>query len=125
MDAPARTARPHSDFAVVGAPRGARRRSWPTLAAGIGGPLLLLLALSWPLLFTGATFNEDWLNHLWYMWHESRALAATHQPSLFLDSTEGVFYPFYAFYGGTLYTLAASSASSRFAATRSSAVRCA
>jgi hypothetical protein len=76
------------------------------LAAGIGGPLLLLLALSWPLLFTGATFNEDWLNHLWYMWHESRALQATHLPSLFLDSTEGVFYPFYAFYGGTLYTLA-------------------
>lgn len=70
---------------------------------GVAAPLLLIAALCWPLLFSDATFNEDWLNHLWYMWHQSVALREGHRPSLFLDSASGVFYPFYAFYGGTLY----------------------
>jgi uncharacterized membrane protein len=68
-------------------------------------PLLVIVTLAWPLLFTDATFNGDWLNHLWYMWHQSRALEAGHLPSLFLNYSSGVFYPFYAFYGGTLYAL--------------------
>jgi hypothetical protein len=76
------------------------------VAAGAGGPLLLIGALAWPLLFTDATFNEDWSNHLWYMWHQSVAIRATHLPSLFLDYSSGVLYPYYAFYGGTLYALA-------------------
>ncbi len=61
--------------------------------------------LAWPLLFSDATFNEDWLNHLWYIWHQSVAIRANHLPSLFLNYTRGVFYPFYAFYGGTIYAL--------------------
>jgi hypothetical protein len=69
-------------------------------------PLAIIAALAWPLLFTNATFSEDWLNHLWYMWHQSRAIEAGHLPSLFLNYSGGVFYPFYAFYGGTLYALA-------------------
>jgi hypothetical protein len=72
----------------------------------IGAPLLLVGALAWPLLFTSATFNEDWLNHLWYIWHQSLAIRANHLPSLFLNYSQGIFYPLYAFYGGTIYALA-------------------
>jgi hypothetical protein len=72
---------------------------------GIGAPLLLLGALAWPLVFTDATFNEDWLNHLWYVWHQSDTLRANHLPSLFLEYSHGIFYPLFAFYGGTVYVL--------------------
>jgi hypothetical protein len=71
----------------------------------VGGPLLLLLGLTWPLLFSNSTFNEDWMNHLWYIWHQSLTLRADHLPSLFLNYSNGIFYPVYAFYGGTIYTL--------------------
>ena len=71
----------------------------------MGASLLLLGALAWPLLFSDSTFNEDWLNHLWYMWHQSVAIRANHLPSLFLNYSQGVFYPLYAFYGGTIYAL--------------------
>ena len=67
--------------------------------------LSVIAAVSWPLVFSDATFNNDWLNHLWYMWHESIALREQRLPSLFLDYSRGVFYPLYAFYGGTLYAL--------------------
>lgn len=67
---------------------------------------MLIGALAWPLLFTGATFNEDWLNHLWYLWHQSHSIGAERLPSLFLESSDGIFYPLYAFYGGTLYAVA-------------------
>ncbi len=83
-----------------------RRTARARTAIGIAAPLLLIGALAWPMLFTNATFNEDWSNHLWYLWHQSRALAAAHRPSLFLSYDGGVLYPFYAFYGGTLYALA-------------------
>jgi hypothetical protein len=72
----------------------------------VGAPLLLIGALAWPLLFTSATFNQDWLNHLWYMWHQSLAIREDHLPSLFLSYSRGILYPLYAFYGGTIYALA-------------------
>jgi hypothetical protein len=72
----------------------------------IGGPMILVILLSWPLLFSNRTFNEDWLNHLWYIWHQSLTIRENHLPSLFLNYSHGVFYPEYAFYGGTLYSLA-------------------
>ena len=72
---------------------------------GIGAPVLLLGALAWPLVFTNATFNEDWLNHLWYVWHQSDTLRVNHLPSLFLEYSHGIFYPLFAFYGGTIYAL--------------------
>jgi hypothetical protein len=75
-------------------------------ALGVCASALLLGALAWPLLFTGATFNDDWLNHLWYMWHQSLAIRSEHHPSLFLSYSGGVLYPFYAFYGATLYATA-------------------
>lgn len=69
--------------------------------------LLLMCVLSWPLFFTEAIFNEDWINHLWFIWHQSVALRDNHAPSLFFHYSHGVFYPQYAFYAGTADVLAA------------------
>lgn len=83
-------------------------RPWGRLAriaAEAGGAFVVVAAASWPLVFSDATFNKDWLNHLWYMWHQSIAIREHHLPSLFLNYSQGVFYPIYAFYGGTLYAL--------------------
>jgi len=55
--------------------------------------------------FTNSYFVEDWLNHLWFMWHQSITIRENHLPSLFLNYSQRVFYPHYAFYGGTLYAL--------------------
>jgi hypothetical protein len=72
----------------------------------VGGSALLLIGvLSWPLLFTSSYFNKVWLEHLWLMWHQSLAIRADHLPSFFLNYRYGVFYPHFAFYGGTLYAL--------------------
>jgi hypothetical protein len=75
-------------------------------AVVVGVPaLLIIVVLARPLLFTSATFNPDWLEQLWFMWKQGLAIQANHAPSLFLNYRYGVFYPQYAFYGGTLYTL--------------------
>lgn len=41
----------------------------------------------------------------WYMWKQSLTISAGHLPTLFLNYPRGVFYPWYAFFGGILYTL--------------------
>lgn len=98
----------------------ATRQTRPTVAGGrrlatgpvvrtallLGLPAVLVGILAWPMLFTGNAFNEDWVNHLWYMWNQSQAIRANLHPSLFLNNPHGVFYPQYAFYGGTIYALA-------------------
>ena len=76
------------------------------LATLLGGPALLIGVLAWPMLFAQSVFNEDWINHLWFIWHQSLTIRADHLPSLFLDYSHAVFYPQFAFYGGTLYALA-------------------
>lgn len=68
--------------------------------------LLLLGALTWPLLFTYSGFSGDWENHLWLMWHQSLSIRSGGVPSLFLSSAYSVFNPIYAFYAGTLYSAA-------------------
>jgi hypothetical protein len=73
----------------------------------VGGSALLLIGiLAWPLIFSNSYFTTVWVEHLWFMWQQSLAIRADHLPSLFLNYTYGVFYPHYAFYGGTLYALA-------------------
>jgi hypothetical protein len=64
--------------------------------------------LAWPMLFTTSGFRGDWEHHLWYLWHQSLAIRADHAPSLFLNTEYSVFYPQYAFYGGTIYALGGS-----------------
>jgi hypothetical protein len=71
---------------------------------GVAG-VLVIGALAWPLLFSGSYFNADWLEQPWFIWKQSQAIRANHLPSMFLDYSYGVFYPHYAFYGGTLYAL--------------------
>ncbi len=69
-------------------------------------PLAVLLMIGAPALFTTKGFIDDWVNHLWLTWMQSREISATGHPSLFLNAEPlGVFYPNFAFYGGTLYAL--------------------
>jgi len=88
--------------ALIARARSTRTRALAEVAAG----LIVVAAVSWPLVFTEATFNTDWLNHLWYMWHQSVNIREHLEPTLYLNYAGGVLYPFYAFYGGTLYALA-------------------
>lgn len=70
----------------------------------IGAAAVLLVAA--PLLFTDSGFAPDFTNHLWLNWVEGTGLLQAGHPSYFLNAHEiGVFYPFFAFYGGTLYTI--------------------
>jgi hypothetical protein len=67
------------------------------------GAVLLVAA---PLLFTSSGFGLDFTNHLWLSWVEGTGLAQAGHPSYFLSARGiGAFYPFFAFYGGTLYTI--------------------
>jgi len=75
------------------------------LLAGCLPAALLIGALVWPLVFTDEIFSPDWAEQLWFVSHQALAIEANHAPSLFLHSAGGVFYPIYAFYGGTLYAL--------------------
>jgi hypothetical protein len=58
------------------------------------------------MIFTGDSLNGDWTHHLWLMWNQSLAIRANHVPSFFLHYSHAVFYPIYAFYGGTDYAAA-------------------
>lgn len=85
-----------------------RRPRTSSIARGapvLGVALVLLGALTWPLLFTHSGFTGDWEHHLWLMWHQSLSIQSNNFPSLFLNSSYSVLYPTYAFYGGTLYAL--------------------
>lgn len=87
-----------------------RAGSWLTVplpwALDLGVSTCVLLLLTAPALFTTKGFVDDWVNHLWLTWMQSREISATGHPSLFLNAEPmGVFYPNFAFYGGTLYGL--------------------
>jgi hypothetical protein len=68
-------------------------------------PVVVLAVLLGPLVLTSSTFGQDWPNHLWLVWQQSRNVTAFGHPSYFVQSHLGGFYPFYAFYGGTLYSV--------------------
>ncbi len=67
--------------------------------------MVLLAALAGPLLFTDRTFGFDWPNHLWVLYQQTLNLEGLHRPSYFVQSGLGAYFPWFAFYGGTLYTL--------------------
>jgi hypothetical protein len=70
----------------------------------IAAAAVLLVAA--PLLFTSSGFGIDFTNHLWLSWVEGTGLAQAGHPDYFLNARGiGVFYPFFAFYGGTLYAI--------------------
>ena len=66
-------------------------------------PTIVIFGLLTPILFTDRTFATDWSNHLWLIWAQGLNIRDFGQPSYFLQSSLGAFYPYYAFYGGTLY----------------------
>ena len=69
-------------------------------------PALTIATLMAPMVLTSRTFGQDWPNHLWLVWNQDRNIEVFGHPSLFLQSSLGAFFPWYAFYGGTLYSLA-------------------
>lgn len=67
--------------------------------------LFVALVLLSPMLLTGRTFGVDWTNHVWLMNVQGDAVSSG-GPTLFVHAGKlGVFYPHFAFYGGTLYAL--------------------
>jgi hypothetical protein len=66
------------------------------------GVTLCLLA---PILFTDRTFASDWGNHYWLIYMQGLNIGSLGAPSIYLQSTLGAFYPYYAFYGGTFYAV--------------------
>ncbi len=70
-------------------------------------PALLIGVLTWPLVFSGESFNADWMEQLWFIAKQADSIRTNHLPSLFLNYRFGVFYPHYAFYGATLYVFGA------------------
>jgi hypothetical protein len=71
---------------------------------------LVLVVLMAPMVFSGSTFGGDWPTHLWLVQMQARNIEALGHPSLFFQSSLGAFEPWYAFYGGTLYSLAGGAA---------------
>lgn len=89
----------------MGAMRLVRRPLAQSVAALVGAALVIGF-LAWPMLFTSSGMAQDWVNHLWYVWRQGVAIERDGRPSLFLNDGGSVFYPLYAFYGGTIYSLA-------------------
>jgi hypothetical protein len=68
-------------------------------------PAAVIAGLLCPIVLTDRTFASDWGNHLWLIWVQGLSIEQLGEPTYFLQSTLGAFYPYYAFYGGTMYAL--------------------
>jgi hypothetical protein len=67
---------------------------------------LFVALVAAPMLFTDSGFAIDFTNQLWLVWAAGHALAQAGHPTYFLSATGvGVFYPWFAFYGGGLYMI--------------------
>ena len=60
-----------------------------------------------PMIWKHEFIGFDWYAHLWYIWHQEGSIKDNIFPSLFNFNQTGVFDPHYAFYGGTIYVIAA------------------
>jgi hypothetical protein len=64
------------------------------------------LVVGGPLLFTRNGFSWDFTNNLWLVWVQAKAIGQHDVPTYFVNAPPlGVFYPFFEFYGGTLYAV--------------------
>ncbi len=68
-------------------------------------PILVILFMTAPLTLTNQTFGIDWANHLYLISVQSDSIAETGIPTYFINTASGVFNPYYAFYGGTIYVV--------------------
>ncbi len=66
-------------------------------------PIGVIFGLLTPILLTDRTFSSDWGNHLWLIWMQGQSIRDFGEPSYFLQSSFGAFYPYFAFYGGSIY----------------------
>ncbi len=81
----------------------ARLRSPTAIDAAIATLAILLIAS--PLLFTRNGFAPDFTNDIWLSNYQQHAITAHLHPTLFMQTEQGIFYPLFAFYGGTLFSL--------------------
>ena len=66
--------------------------------------MLATLVIGGPALFTNNGFMYDFTNHLWFVYVQEQAISAHLVPTYYLNvPLVGAFYPFFVFYGGTLY----------------------
>jgi hypothetical protein len=68
-------------------------------------PAATIFCLLIPVLFTDGTFASDWGNHLWLIYMQGLNVDSLQGPSIYLQSSLGAFYPYYAFYGGSFYAV--------------------
>jgi hypothetical protein len=71
------------------------------------GAALVVFFLVRPMLWGHHFVGFDWYTHLWYIWHQEGSIKQNLVPSLYNFNQTGIFDPHFAFYGGTLYVLAA------------------
>ena len=87
-------------------PRGARV-SIPTPAViDVAIATLAILLIASPVLFTSNGFTPDFVSAIWLVGRQQHVIAAHLHPTLFLQTQQGMFYPEFAFFGGTLFALA-------------------
>jgi hypothetical protein len=65
----------------------------------------LIVVLTWPIIRGTNSYGADWPVHLWFLRNQGDSLLHDGRPSLFAYGSSGAFYPFFAFYGGTLYAI--------------------
>jgi hypothetical protein len=85
-----------------------RHMTLPARRLVVLAPAALIAALMAPMVLTGSTFGSDWASHLWLIQMQADNIRSLGHPSLFFQSGLGGFEPWYAFYGGTLYSLVAA-----------------
>ena len=74
----------------------------------LAAALVVATALCLPMVVDRPAFYLDWQNHLYLVAKQASYVAQHLAPTFFLNTVDrGWFYPFYAFYGGTLYYLVA------------------
>jgi len=85
---------------------GARGRLSRPAVIDVAIATLVVLLIASPLLFTSDGFAPDFTNNMWLAGNQEHAIAAYLHPTLFIHTQQGgVFYPIFAFYGGTLFAL--------------------
>jgi hypothetical protein len=85
--------------------RGARVRLSTSALIDVAIATLAVLLIASPLLFTSDGFNSELTNDMWTAGYQQHMIAAHLHPTLFLQTQDSVFYPEFAFYGGTLFAL--------------------
>jgi hypothetical protein len=84
---------------------GARRRLSTPALIDVAIATFAVLLIASPLLFTSDGFAPDFTNDLWLSAYQQHVIAAHLHPTLFLQTQQALFYPLFAFYGGTLFAL--------------------